>query len=629
MSVDNRTACSKSIVGVGVDNHNHFTRFRTKKRKAIILNNENEDEDNIATATVITAATSISDTVYTSNTNTDQLTSSSKAVEEDIIMSEPEEENNNNNKDEDNHPYKALYSPLRFFASIAAGEAEEQTEETTDDDNDKEDDHDVNDDANDDADIDDDNNEHDTAKMYIPNYPEQQNQVQFDHNEDDNNSGNNYNNNKNNDTNNRNRNSNNNNPSFTKRTEKGEEAEKDTIDITTAAPGIQYNNEISKQNNCHGSNKSNGNSNALYVYGDDNRIKENTLIFPNNTGECRNSAEAAIAIAVAGRGEELLLVEMVRATAVIEEAKSQLWHRNAAKTSINAMIENAIRMNPLLPQVTILSKLPLPPPSPPQPKAPPSLLSSPPSKRLQEQDHSSPSNPDNIDDGGIIFAVDDSDYDDKEKEPRKKRLKKGNISSIMKKTKSTDRITCHTPIKTLKKTTMTTTTPKKKNTPDDPQERKIQNDTQWKGNYDQLVLYYREHGNSNVLRSDPNKKLSGWVKRQRNNFKDGKLNYQKILALNALDFIWNRIESAWYEKYAQLCKYQETYGHCNVVSIIDRTLAEWTQRQRREYRRLNGTSLTMTQTRIHALEKVPNWGWGKTKDDRPSFGTSDECDSSS
>ena len=116
---------------------------------------------------------------------------------------------------------------------------------------------------------------------------------------------------------------------------------------------------------------------------------------------------------------------------------------------------------------------------------------------------------------------------------------------------------------------------------------------------------------------------------ERNNFKDGKLNYQKILALNALDFIWNRIESAWYEKYAQLCKYQETYGHCNVVSIIDRTLAEWTQRQRREYRRLNGTSLTMTQTRIHALEKVPNWGWGKTKDDRPSFGTSDECDSSS
>jgi len=611
MNADNSIDCSKSIVGVGVgvrvgvDNHNHFTRFRTKKRKAIILNNENdnENEDHIAATIAITAATSISDTACTTNTHTDQLTSTSKPVEEDIIMYKPEEENSNNNNnhnDEENHPYKALYSPLRFFASIAAGEAEEQIEETTDDDNDKED---ANDDDDDDDDVDDNNNEHDDAKMYIPNYPDQQNLVQFDHNEDNNSRGNNYNNdnnkNKTNDTNS----SNSNNPSLTKRTEKGEEAEKDTSDNMTAASGIQYNNNISSQNNYYGNYKSNGNSNSLYVYGNDNRIKENTLIFPNNTGECTGSAEAAIAIAATGREEELLLVEIVRATSVIEKAKSQSWHRNAAKPSINAMIENAIRMNPLLPQVTVISKLPLPPPSPTPPqllKAPPSLVSSP-----------SPSNPDDIDDGGITFAVDDSDDDDKEKEPKKKRYKKEKNSSIAKEMKTT------------------TITPKKKNTPDDPHERKIQNDTQWKGNYDQLVLYYNEHGNSNVLRSNPNKKLSGWVKRQRNNFKDGKLNYQKILLLNALDFIWNRIESAWYEKYAQLCKYQETYGHCNVVSVIDRTLAEWTQRQRREYRRLKGTSLTMTQTRIHALEKVPNWGWGKTRDDRPSSGISDEGESSS
>ena len=29
----------------------------------------------------------------------------------------------------------------------------------------------------------------------------------------------------------------------------------------------------------------------------------------------------------------------------------------------------------------------------------------------------------------------------------------------------------------------------------------------------------------------------------------------------------------------------------------------------------------MSQTRIDALEKVPNWGWGKNKEDRP-FGAS-------
>jgi hypothetical protein len=36
---------------------------------------------------------------------------------------------------------------------------------------------------------------------------------------------------------------------------------------------------------------------------------------------------------------------------------------------------------------------------------------------------------------------------------------------------------------------------------------------------------------------------------------------------------------------------------------------------------VNGTSLAMSQTRIDALEKVPNWGWGKNKEDRP-FGAS-------
>uniref|UniRef100_A0A7S4AP64 Helicase-associated domain-containing protein n=1 Tax=Pseudo-nitzschia australis TaxID=44445 RepID=A0A7S4AP64_9STRA len=132
----------------------------------------------------------------------------------------------------------------------------------------------------------------------------------------------------------------------------------------------------------------------------------------------------------------------------------------------------------------------------------------------------------------------------------------------------------------------------------------------WRWNYENLVKYHDIHGDSNVLRSDPNKQLSGWVKRQRNNLKDGKLSPCKILLLNKLDFVWNRIDGKWYEKFNRLVEYQKKYGHCDVTAKYDRSLAEWTQRQRREYKnKLN----SMTEVRIKKLEALQGWSWEKLK----------------
>ena len=132
----------------------------------------------------------------------------------------------------------------------------------------------------------------------------------------------------------------------------------------------------------------------------------------------------------------------------------------------------------------------------------------------------------------------------------------------------------------------------------------------WRWNYENLVKYHVTHGNSNVLRSDPNKQLSGWVKRQRNNLKDGKLSPCKILLLNKLDFVWNRIDGKWYEKFNRLVRFQNEFKHCDVTTKYDRSLAEWTQRQRREYK--NGIS-TMTFLRIRKLEALHGWSWEKLK----------------
>jgi hypothetical protein len=139
-------------------------------------------------------------------------------------------------------------------------------------------------------------------------------------------------------------------------------------------------------------------------------------------------------------------------------------------------------------------------------------------------------------------------------------------------------------------------------------ERTINNDDGWKFRYSELLVFHASNGHSNVLRSDTNKRLSGWVKRQRNNFKAGKLSYTQIMLLNELDFVWNRLEHIWYGKYKMICNYSKQHsGHnCNVPCSFNRQLSEWTQKQRRDYGK---KEKSMTSTRIDALEKVPGWSW--------------------
>ena len=135
----------------------------------------------------------------------------------------------------------------------------------------------------------------------------------------------------------------------------------------------------------------------------------------------------------------------------------------------------------------------------------------------------------------------------------------------------------------------------------------------WHQNYNVLVQYHAIHGNSNVLRSDPNKQLSGWVKRQRNNLKDGKLSPNKIILLNELDFVWNRTDGAWYKKFCQLVLFEQKFAHSYVTARYDRSLAEWCQRQRREYK---NEPQKMPSERVQKLEALRGWSWDKRKDTR-------------
>jgi hypothetical protein len=136
----------------------------------------------------------------------------------------------------------------------------------------------------------------------------------------------------------------------------------------------------------------------------------------------------------------------------------------------------------------------------------------------------------------------------------------------------------------------------------------------WDLNYMKLASFYLQHGHSSVLRSDADRKLSGWVKRQRNNLKEGKLSPSQINRLDDLDFIWNRLEGAWYDKYNQLKVFSKKSGKTEVPTRYNRSLAEWTQRQRREYRCMKPT---MTVMRIGKLESIPCWNWSKNEKNQP------------
>lgn len=169
------------------------------------------------------------------------------------------------------------------------------------------------------------------------------------------------------------------------------------------------------------------------------------------------------------------------------------------------------------------------------------------------------------------------------------------------------------PMKTIKKIKV-----KKETPPLDPNEDNSDRIVEeiWKTNYQSLVQYHAIHGDSNVLRSHPNKQLSGWVKRQRNNLKDGKLSPDKIMLLDKLDFVWNRIDGRWYKKFCELVRFQKMFGHCYVTSKYNRSLAEWTQRQRREY--TNGQN-KMTEERVQKLEALEGWNWEKLHGNRGNY----------
>ena len=65
-------------------------------------------------------------------------------------------------------------------------------------------------------------------------------------------------------------------------------------------------------------------------------------------------------------------------------------------------------------------------------------------------------------------------------------------------------------------------------------------DDRWKTRLEELKQYKDENGHTDVPQRESS--LGGWVKRQRNKYKEGRLSNEKVSALNELNFQWRVME---------------------------------------------------------------------------------------
>jgi len=125
---------------------------------------------------------------------------------------------------------------------------------------------------------------------------------------------------------------------------------------------------------------------------------------------------------------------------------------------------------------------------------------------------------------------------------------------------------------------------------------------QWERMFIEICKYREIYGNCNVLNRYPqNRTLGLWVLVQRRTYKEKKISHDRINKLESIGFDWDPLATAWELKFAELCKYREIYGDCNVSSKLSeyKVLWRWAHNQRSLYKKKK-----LEQDRIEKLSAI-------------------------
>jgi Helicase associated domain len=127
-------------------------------------------------------------------------------------------------------------------------------------------------------------------------------------------------------------------------------------------------------------------------------------------------------------------------------------------------------------------------------------------------------------------------------------------------------------------------------------------ENQWEAMAAELCRFEKENGHCNVSqKSEENSELARWIGRQRNTYKRGLLNQERISRLEQLGLTWNVINDTWESLYRELVAFKNDIGHCNVPQFFPTNpkLGVWVAHQRDHYRQ--GKLLA---ERIDKLQKI-------------------------
>ncbi len=124
-------------------------------------------------------------------------------------------------------------------------------------------------------------------------------------------------------------------------------------------------------------------------------------------------------------------------------------------------------------------------------------------------------------------------------------------------------------------------------------------DEHWDGYYSQLKAYKKKYGHCDVIFGKEYTGLRLWCIRQRR-FKKN-LSAQRMSKLNVVGFLWTPVDERWERGFAELKKYRERFGHCDVVRKKPWLhLYSWVQVQRLNYRK----GIALTSEKIARLNKI-------------------------
>lgn len=125
-------------------------------------------------------------------------------------------------------------------------------------------------------------------------------------------------------------------------------------------------------------------------------------------------------------------------------------------------------------------------------------------------------------------------------------------------------------------------------------------DSEWEEQFNKIKNFYLCNNHFLLEDNDIDKSLVLWASKQRLDYKNNKLNEDKIKKLNSISFPWNLLDYKWELQYTKLINFKNSFGTTKIPPTYqDSQLYQWVKQQRK-----NLKNNKLKQERIELLQKI-------------------------